>query len=124
MRPSALTMVLPRCYPFGWAARPGGRLRGRRLPAKAEVEFSIFTGVALTQDSDLDLHQRAGTDLTFHDVSFEGRDFSAPPYYGIRALWFPSETSHWGFGAEFFHMKMYAQTDDTVKVTGRRDGWE
>jgi len=86
------------------------------------VELSIFTGVALSQDSDLDLHQRGGTDLTFHDVSFEGRDFSTPPYYGIRALWFPSQTSHWGFGAEFFHMKMYAQTDDTVNVTGRRDG--
>ena len=90
--------------------------------AHAEVEFSIFTGVALTQDSDLDLHQAGGTDLTFHDVSFEGRDFETPPYYGIRALWFPSEASHWGFGAEFFHMKIYAETGDTVRVTGRRAG--
>lgn len=123
MRPSALTTVLPRCLPSraGLLVLAVGFAVGV-IPAKAEVELSIFTGVALTQDSDLDLHQRAGTDLTFHDVSFEGRDFSAPPYYGIRALWFPSETSHWGFGAEFFHMKMYAQTDDTVKVTGGRDG--
>ncbi|HEY1581550.1 MAG TPA: hypothetical protein VGF73_00460, partial [Chthoniobacterales bacterium] len=90
--------------------------------ASAEVELSIFTGVALSQDSDLELHQRGGTDLTFHDVSFEGRDFETPPYYGARALWFPSLDSHWGFGAEFFHMKMYAQTADTVHVTGRRDG--
>jgi lipid A oxidase len=90
--------------------------------ATAEVELSIFTGVALTQDSDVDLHQRGGTDLTFHDVSFEGRDFDTPPYYGIRGLWFPSQTSHWGFGAEFFHMKMYAETDDTAHVTGRRNG--
>ena len=92
------------------------------VPAKAEVKLSIYTGVALSQDSDLDLHQEGGTDLTFHGVSFEGRDFEAPPYYGLRALWFPSEGSHWGFGAEFFHMKIYAQTDDTVHVTGRRDG--
>ena len=90
--------------------------------AKAEVELSIFTGVALTQDNDLQLQQSGGTDLTFHDVSFEGRDFSSPPYYGLRALWFPSEDSHWGFGAEFFHMKMYANTGDTVSVTGRRNG--
>jgi lipid A oxidase len=90
--------------------------------AKAEVELSIFTGVALTQDNDLQLQQTGGTDLTFHGVSFDGRDFSSPPYYGLRGLWFPSEDSHWGFGAEFFHMKMYANTGDTVSVTGRRDG--
>jgi len=91
-------------------------------PTLAEVELSIFTGVALTQDSDVDLHQTGGTDLTFRDVSFEGRDFETPPYYGVRGLWFPSEDSHWGFGAEFFHMKMYAKTGDTVRVSGRRDG--
>ncbi len=90
--------------------------------ARAEVKLSIFTGVALSQDSDLRLQQGGGTDLTFHDVSFEGRDFDDPPYYGARALWFPSGTSHWGFGLEFFHMKMYADTDATVQVTGRRNG--
>lgn len=90
--------------------------------ARAEVELSIFTGVALSQDSDLRLGQSGGTDLTFRDVSFEGRDFSTPPYYGMRALWFPSEDSPWGFGAEFFHMKMYAETDASVRVTGRRNG--
>lgn len=89
--------------------------------ARSEVDLSIFTGVALSQDSDLDLHQDGGTDLTFHSVSFEGRDFETPPYYGARALWFPSLESHWGFGAEFFHMKMYAQTGDTVRVSGRRN---
>ena len=89
---------------------------------RAEVELSIFTGVALTQDNDLQLQQGSGTDLTFHGVSYEGRDFEIPPYYGVRGLWFPSEDSHWGFGAEFFHMKMYAETGDTVRVTGRRGG--
>jgi len=93
-------------------------------PAHAEVDLSIFTGVALTQDNDLDLHQRGGTDLTFHGVSYEGRDFEIPPYYGARALWFPAEDSHWGFGAEFIHLKLYAETDATVHVTGRRNGAE
>src|SRR4051794_14369410 len=90
--------------------------------ARGEVKLSIFTGVALSQDSDLDLHLNGGTDLTFHDVSFEGRDFEIPPYYGARALWFPSDQSHWGFGAEFFHMKMYAETGDSAHVTGQRNG--
>jgi lipid A oxidase len=89
---------------------------------RAELDLSAFTGVALTQDNDLVLHQRGGTDLTFNDVSYEGRDFEAPPYYGLRALWFPGADSHWGFGAEFFHFKLYADTGDTVHVTGRRDG--
>src|SRR5262249_47288084 len=89
---------------------------------RAEVDFSIFTGVALSQDSDLELRQHGSTDLTFQGVLFEGGDFETPPYYGLRALWFPSESSHWGFGAEFFHMKMYADTSDTVHVTGQRNG--
>lgn len=91
-------------------------------PARAELDLSVFTGIALTHDNDLVLRQGSGTDLTFHDVSYEGRDFEAPPYYGARLLWFPGEFSHWGFGAEFFHFKLYADTGDTVHVTGRRDG--
>ena len=85
-------------------------------PVRAELDLSVFTGVALTQDNDLTLHQRGGTDLTFHDVSYEGRDFETPPYYGARLLWFAA------FGAEFFHVKLYADTGDIVHVTGWRDG--
>ena len=91
--------------------------------ARAEFDLSVFTGVALSQDSDLDLRQVGGTDLTYHDVSFEGRDFETPPFYGARLLWFPGEETHWGFGAEFFHLKLYAQTDETAHVTGRRSGF-
>lgn len=91
-------------------------------PARAEFNLSIFTGVALSQDSDLDLHQAGGTDLTFHNVSFKGRDFETPPFYGARLLYFLPNDSHWGIGAEFFHIKLYAQTGDTVHVTGTRAG--
>ena len=90
--------------------------------ARAEFQLSIFSGVALTPDNDLELKQTGGTDLTFHDVSFEGRDFETPPFYGARALYFLGEDSHWGFGAEFFHVKLYAETDDSVHVTGARNG--
>ncbi|MBA3963790.1 MAG: outer membrane beta-barrel protein [Chthoniobacterales bacterium] len=97
-------------------------LAGFTATARAEIDFSIFTGVALSQDSDLDLHQNGGTNLTFHKVSFKGRDFETPPYYGARLLWYPSQESHWGFGAEFFHLKLYTETGDTVHVTGQRNG--
>jgi len=89
--------------------------------ARGEIDVSVFTGVALTPDNHLDLHQAGGTDLTFHDVSFEGRDFESPPYYGFRGLWFANDNSHWGFGGEFFHIKLYAQTENTVHVTGQRN---
>lgn len=97
-------------------------LGGVAPAARAELDLSVFTGVALTQDSDVDLHQSGGTDLAYRDVAFEGRDFETPPFYGARLLYFPSEQSHWGFGAEFFHIKLYAQTDETTHVTGRRNG--
>jgi lipid A oxidase len=90
--------------------------------ARAEINLSAFTGAALTQDNDLELHQSGGTNLTFHDVSYEGRDFETPPYYGVRILWFPGDASHWGFGAEYFHMKLYLDAGDTVSVTGSRAG--
>ena len=89
--------------------------------ARGEIDVTLFTGVALTPGNDLDLHQAGGTDLTFHDVSFEGRDFESPPYYGFRGLWFANDNSHWGFGGEFFHIKLYAQTENTVHVTGQRN---
>ena len=91
-------------------------------PVRGEFDLSVFTGIALTQDNDLVLHQRGGTDLTFHDVSYEGRDFDTPPYYGARLLWFPGENSHWGFGGEFFHVKLYLNVGDTVQVSGSRNG--
>lgn len=106
----------------GRAALLAFLLFGSALPARAEFDLSIFTGVALTPDNDLELQQRGGTDLTFHDVSFKGRDFVTPPFYGARLLWYPGEDSHWGFGGEFFHIKLYAQTGDVVQVTGQRNG--
>jgi lipid A oxidase len=90
--------------------------------ARGELDISLFTGVALTPDNDLELRHAGGTNLTFHDVGYEGRDFESPPYYGFRGLWFPNEHSNWGFGVEFFHIKLYAETESTVRVTGQRNG--
>ena len=92
------------------------------VTAHCEIVGSFFTGFAFTEDNDLRLRQAGGTDLTFHNVSYKGKDFESPIYYGGRLAYFLSRQSHWGFGAEFFHMKMYAQTDDRVHVTGHRDG--
>ena len=115
-------------------SRAGYRMRGTVVAASLGILFfgssqasgeiiaSIYGGVALTQDDDLRLQQSGGTDLTFHGVSYRGRDFASPPYYGGRLAYFPGERSHWGFGAEFFHAKMYLETGKTVHVIGTRAG--
>ena len=90
--------------------------------AHPEFVISAFGGVALTENNDLRLQQGGGTDLAFHNVSYKGKDFQSPPYYGARLLCFRSEQSHWGFGAEFFHAKLYLNTEDTVRVTGTLAG--
>jgi lipid A oxidase len=89
--------------------------------ARAEFVFSIFSGVSIVEDNDLTLHQ-PGEDLTFHDVSYKTQDFKGPFYYGARLSYFLPKHSNWGFGLEFFHSKMYLQTDDSVRVTGQRGG--
>src|ERR1700722_7304794 len=89
---------------------------------RGEFVLSAFTGLWLPENNDLRLRQSGGADLTFHNVSYQGRDFSSPPYYGARLTYFLPEQSHWGFGAEFFHAKLYLGTGDTVHVTGTRGG--
>lgn len=112
--------------PRGWlAALPtfcAAVLLGFGYPTQAEFVASLFGGMALTENNDLELKQTGGTDLTFHDVSYRGKDFESPIYYGARVAWFPSPIPHWGFGIEFFHAKAYLDTGDTVHVTGRREG--
>src|SRR6266550_4722077 len=92
-------------------------LHARRV-AGAEFVVSVFGGIALTENNDLRLRQSGGTDLTFHNVSYEGKDFQSPIYYGARLTYFLSPNSHWGFGLEFFHAKLYLDAGDTVRVTG------
>src|SRR5437867_8487130 len=97
-------------------------LLGTGAAARAEFVASVFGGLALTENNDLRLKQSGGTDLTFHDVSYEGKDFQFPLYYGGRLTYFPVQIPHWGFALEFFHAKLYLNTDETVHVTGTRAG--
>jgi len=93
-----------------------------RTAARAEFVISGFGGAAFTQDNELRLKQAGGTDLTFHGVSYEGRDFQSPQYYGVRLSYFLSEHPHWGFGLEFIHAKIYLDRSETVQVSGSRAG--
>ncbi len=88
----------------------------------AEFVVSMFTGTAMTGNNDLHLNQ-PNESLTFHNVSYEGKDFSPPLYYGGRlAYYLDRDRSGFGFGLEFFHAKAYLNANDTVQVTGTRNG--
>src|SRR5207245_7735582 len=64
--------------------------RAAPLARRRALKFvvSAFGGVALTENNDLRLQQGGGTDLTFHNVSYKGKDFQSPPYYSARLMCF------------------------------------
>jgi lipid A oxidase len=97
-------------------------LLGTNKTAHAEFVISGFSGVSEAFNSDLNLHENNGNDLTFHNASYHTHDFKSPLYYGGRLTYFLSRESHWGFGLEFFHSKVYLDTDDSFHVTGTRGG--
>jgi lipid A oxidase len=98
-------------------------LLGTNKNAHAEFVISGFSGVSSAYDSDLHLHENNGTDLTFHNASYQTKDFGEnAPYYGGRLTYFLSRESHWGFGLEFLHSKVFLDSGKSLHVTGTRDG--
>lgn len=92
------------------------------LEAKAELEISGYLGKADTPSADVKLAEPGGTDLTFHDVSWDDDSFGTAPYYGIRGTWWFERHPNWGLAVDFTHAKMLAHLNDTVSVTGTRAG--
>ena len=91
-------------------------------PSRAEFDLAIYFGVGETLDSDVHLTQPGDTNLTFQDISWRGESFASPQYYGYRFTWWFNRAPNWGVFLDFTHAKMFAELDDTVKVTGTRGG--
>ena len=70
--------------------------------AQAEVQLSFYTGTQTAPHSIID-----DSVLGESRVKWLGKSFEAPPYYGVRATWWTSDT--WGFGLEANHAKIYAE---------------
>src|SRR5207247_8469908 len=62
------------------------------------------------------------TRLTFHGVSWDDRSFEMPIYYGWRVTHYLKRHPDWGVALDFFHYKVYSDTDATLPVTGTRGG--
>lgn len=77
--------------------------------ALAEVQLSFYGGVQTAQPSDIAIRDDSIGDDDF-TLSWEGRSFEAPPYYGIRATrW---QSPDFGFGLDFAHNKVYPEGDE------------
>jgi len=91
--------------------------------AVAETTFSLFGGSSWTLNSDVHIQQPVvGTNATFHDVSWDNKPFSMPPYWGARANYFFERWPNWGLGLEYTHDKVYGQTNQVVQVSGIING--
>jgi hypothetical protein len=89
--------------------------------AGPDLQAGAYGGTAYTMRSDLRLTQPGGTDLAFGDIAWLGEPFRAPPYYGLRAIyWLPA--GRFGVMGDFTHIKARALRDNVVDQSGTRDG--
>jgi lipid A oxidase len=80
------------------------------VQAFAQVELSFYGGVQSAPASDVSIRNDPVIDDSDFRQAWEGRSFSAPIYYGIRATWWQSPT--FGYGLDFAHNKIYPKDDD------------
>ena len=86
----------------------------------ADVQLGAYLGPAYTTESSVTLVAPGGTDITFRDVAWEGKPFRPPPYYGYRAVYWPSD--RYGAMLDFTHIKAIAVKDRPVQQSGFKDG--
>jgi opacity protein-like surface antigen len=89
---------------------------------KAEWVISGYLGKADTADADVKLSEQGGTNLKFHNVSWDDESFDGPMYYGVRLTKWFDRSPKWGLALDFTHPKMVARLNETVNVTGTRAG--
>lgn len=80
------------------------------VPAEsfAENAISVYSGVQSAMPGQVVGSDDLGAPFNFN-VDWLGKSLAMPPYYGVRAMrW--SENSPWGFGLEFTHTKVYADS--------------
>jgi lipid A oxidase len=83
--------------------------------AFAEMTLSFYGGPQEAPHSRVTGTDLGGVGDFDFTAGWEGRSFSAPPQYGIRATWWTSDTL--GFGVELNHAKVYAD-DATLATSG------
>jgi lipid A oxidase len=78
-------------------------------PALAEVQLSIYGGANTNFDSKVKTEKGAVSDS--RTVSWDGKPWQMPPYWGARATYWLPEKSPWGVALDYTHQKAYADID-------------
>ena len=93
--------------------------------ARAEFQFSSFLGSSITMPSDVrTILPLRNTDLTYHGVQWYTDPLGSPPFYGFQGAYYFTNWNlpNWGIGWDYTHNKIIAHREDTVFVTGTRNG--
>ncbi|MDG1866298.1 MAG: outer membrane beta-barrel protein [Yoonia sp.] len=77
--------------------------------AMAEVELSFYGGLQSALESDVAVSGDSVIPDRTDTLTWEGRSFDAPPYYGWRATYWASP--EFGYGLDFAHNKVYPKDD-------------
>jgi lipid A oxidase len=90
-------------------------------PAAAEIQLSVYGGSNFPYASDVTIVRPGGTNTTFK-LPWEPKPFATPPYWGVRATYWLSPQSSWGFGIDYTHAKVYGDLNATVSASGTIGG--
>jgi lipid A oxidase len=91
--------------------------------ATAQWSIGVYGGSDWTLDSDVQLQAPgSNTGVELSDVPWRSEPGTSPPYYGVRATCWFSETPNWGVGLDFTHAKMFGKLDHTVQASGTIGG--
>ncbi|MCV6595734.1 MAG: outer membrane beta-barrel protein [Mangrovicoccus sp.] len=85
-------------------------------PAAAEIEVSAYGGWQTSPHSTVKGFDPGGVGVFDFTAAWEGKSFSAPPYYGFRGTWWRNGGVY-GYGIDFSHAKVYA-SDQTLGRNG------
>ena len=85
-------------------------LAAAALPAAAETEISVYGGLQTAPPSDVTVRGDSVVADRDLDIAWEGKSFTAPPYYGIRVTTW--RTPQLGYGLEFTHNKVYPKNGE------------
>lgn len=77
--------------------------------AMAEVELSFYGGWQTAPHSVVTITGDGALPDQEFTAGWDGRSFEAPPYYGVRATWWQSES--FGYGVDINHAKVYADAE-------------